>query len=107
VPEAGSAVTVMGRAEEMNCMMSPVVLSMVMAMGVPSACAEPPTVRTAAEAIAVAKRLCAHLISSHQIASRPIGLRFWVMAMKSVGIPLAASGASMLDMTILVETQCR
>jgi hypothetical protein len=59
----------MGRAEEMNCMMTLVVLSMAMAAGAPYAYAEPPTVRTAAEAIVVAKRLCAPLIPSDRTPS--------------------------------------
>jgi|SRR5579859_5777752 len=59
----------MGRAEEMNRLMSLVVLSMAMVVGAPSAYAEPPTVRTAAEAITVAKRLCARLIPSDRVPS--------------------------------------
>jgi hypothetical protein len=51
----------------MNSMMLPVTLGMAMAVGTPSARPEALTVSTAAEAIAVAKRLCAPLIPSDRV----------------------------------------
>ncbi len=58
-----------GGPEEMNCIISLLVLSMTIAVGTASAFAEPRTVTTANEAIAIAKRLCAHFIPSDRVPS--------------------------------------